>query len=95
MSDGGDLGLGNEDFFGDDDGGDLNRIFDEDDDAPSDPLVKTEPKKDDNEDNHSQSSKTSLDPDAPLDVSEHVDDDDDDDHLQEKDDDDEEGIVGD
>jgi len=33
MSDGEDLGLG-ENFFGDDDGGDLNRIFDEDDGGP-------------------------------------------------------------
>lgn len=50
MSDGADLGLGNEDFFEDDDGGDLNRIFDEDDDdGQSNPLDKSEQKNPENE----------------------------------------------
>lgn len=78
MSDGGDLGLGNEDFFGDDDGSDLNRIFDEDDDAPpslgkSQGPVKN-PESTSNEDDHSHSSNNErnnndLDPETPLDVS--------------------------
>ena len=79
MSDGGDLGLGNEDFFGDDDGGDLNRIFDDDDDdGQADPLDKPEPKKPEPEieDNHSQTSEINVDPEDALSAGEPNEDDD-------------------